>query len=107
MSNMKDYAMWLDDRLIANWDEVLGELIVPEGLNVFTDELLEQYQSDAQWHGVPPHDPEDNEVVIEEDDDEDDGLLDDDELGDSWQLPDHLPSETATDYHLNFIGELI
>ena len=107
MSNMKDYAMWLDDRLIANWDEVLGELIVPEGLNVFTDELLEQYQSDARWHGVPPHDPEDNEVIIEEDDDEDDGLLDDDELGDSWRLPEHLPTETATDYHLDLIGELL
>ena len=120
MSNMKDYAMWLDDQEIAKWDTVIGELIIPEGVNVFTEELLEQYHNDAVWRGHPPteppttptptyeipHDPEDNEVIIE-DDDEDDGFLDDDELGDSWQLPDHLPYETATDYHLDLIGELI
>jgi hypothetical protein len=110
MSNMKDYAMWLDDQGIAKWDTGIGELIVPEGVNVFTEELLEQYNTDAEWNGypsiTPPYDPEDNEVIIE-DDDEDDGFLDDDELGDSWQLPEHLPTETATDYHLDLIGELL
>jgi hypothetical protein len=110
MSNMKDYAMWLDDQGIAKWDTTIGELIVPEGVNVFTEELLEQYNTDAEWNGYPPteppYDPEDNEIIIE-DDDEDDGILDDDELGDSWRLPDHLPIETATDYHLDLIGELL
>jgi len=114
MSNMKDYAMWLDDQGIAKWDTAIGELIVSEGVNVFTEELLEQYRTDAEWNGyppiTPPHDPEDNEVIIDEDeddDDDDDGILDDDELGDSWRLPEHLPTETATDYHLDLIGELL
>ncbi len=108
MSNMKDYMMWLDDRSIAKWDTAIGELIVPEGVNVFTEELLEQYRTDAEWNGYPPvHDPEDNEVIIDEDDDDDDGILNDDELGDSWRLPEHLPTETATDYHLDLIGELL
>ena len=35
MSNMKDYMMWLDNRGIAEWDTSIGELIIPNGINVY------------------------------------------------------------------------
>jgi hypothetical protein len=51
MSNMKDYAMWLDDRRIAKWDTAIGELIIPARTDVNSPELVEAYQNDAVWHG--------------------------------------------------------
>jgi hypothetical protein len=107
MSNMKDYMMWLDDKGIAKWDTVIGELIIPEGTNIYAEELMELYEQDAVWRGddVPPHfhDPDDDDML----DDEDDGLLDDDDLGDSYINPQHLPHDSAAQYHLDFIGELL
>jgi len=73
---MKDYMMWLDDKGIAKWDTVIGELIIPNGINVYTNELIEQYQNDAEWHC-----PDDDDDMIE-DDEEDEFLEDDNDLGD-------------------------
>jgi len=50
MSNMKDYMMWLDDRGIAKWDTAIGELIIPEGTNAYSPELVDEYQNDGTWH---------------------------------------------------------
>mgnify|MGYP003971105739 FL=1 len=59
MSNMKDYAMWLDDRRIAKWDTAIGELIIPAHTDVNSPELVEAYQNDAVWHGREPEETED------------------------------------------------
>ena len=64
MSNMKDYMMWIDDRGVATWDNSIGELIIPEGVNIYTPELISEYHADKDWHGI---------------DDEDDFIIDDDE----------------------------
>ena len=76
MSNMKDYMMWLDDKGIAKWDTVIGELCIPNGINVYTNELIEEYQHDAEWHC-----PDDDDDMIE-DDEEDEFPEDDNDLGD-------------------------
>ena len=69
MSNMKDYAMWLDDRGIAVWDDSIGELIIPEGVNVYTDELVQEYSRDAEWHHIEPdEDDEEMDVMFDDDD---------------------------------------
>ena len=74
MSNMNDFTMWLDDQGIATWDNELGELIIPEGIDIY--EYVEDFKQDAKWHeGIG-----DDDDKIE--DDPEDDFLDDDELGD-------------------------
>ena len=84
MSTMKDYMMWLDNNGIATRDNVIGELCIPNGINVYTNELIEQYQNDAEWHC-----PDDD--MIEDDDEEDEFLEDDNDLGDlcAWSPEEH------------------
>ena len=70
MSNMKDYMMWLDDRGIATWDNTIGELIVPEGID--TMEYVEDYRNDSKWHDDPDDieldDIEEEELIIDDGD---------------------------------------
>ena len=84
MSNMKDYMMWLDDQGIATWDSSLGELIIPEGVNIYAPELVDRYKVSAEWH-----DPDDDELdeIEEEKLIIDDGDYDADEV--AW-TPDEL-----------------
>jgi len=121
MSNMKDYAMWLDDRGIATYDNIIGELIVPDSVDIYTAELLEEYHDDSKWHSpcgdptIKTHDePDDDELdEIEEEDD----FLDDDELGDyiEWSPEEnwYSPEEGLTDDAINMLytqdskGELV
>ena len=77
MSTMKDYMMWLDDKGIAKWDNTLGELIIPNDVSVYTNELIEQYKNDAKWHC-----PNDDDLNEDDDDDEDEFFEDDNDLGD-------------------------
>ena len=97
MSNMKDYMMWLDDRGIAKWDTSIGELIIPNGTNVYSPELVDEYKDDAKWHGVEDQwnrgggayenaerkteiQVDDDDYIIEDDDEQliiDDGDMDD------------------------------
>ena len=85
MSNMKDYMMWLDDRGTATWDNNLGELIVPDSVDIHNAELVNEYQNDAKWHGDP--DPDDDELDdIEEELIIDDGDYDADEV--AWTPDD-------------------
>ena len=86
MSNMKDYEMWLDDRGIATWDNSLGELIIPEGVNIYADELVQEYSRDAKWHHQDPDDDdlleiEEEEIII------DDGDYDPSEV--AWSPDEH------------------
>tara|TARA_Y100000034_G_scaffold87327_1_gene104739 strand:- start:437 stop:733 length:297 start_codon:yes stop_codon:yes gene_type:complete len=60
MSNMKDYAMWLDSRGIATWDESLGELSTPDGVDIYSEELIEKYNADDEWHT-----PESDQYLLE------------------------------------------
>ena len=82
MSNMKDYMMWLDDRGVANWDNSMGELIIPEGTNIYAPELVDEYQSDKDWH----HIDDDDDMLI--DDDEEELIIDDGDLDDCAWTPD-------------------
>ena len=70
MSNMKDFMMWLDDRGIATWDNTIGELIVPDGID--TMEYVEDYRNDAKWHDDPDDieldDIEEEELIIDDGD---------------------------------------
>jgi len=81
---MKDYMMWLDDQGIATWDSSLGELIIPEGVNIYAPELVDRYKACAKWH-----DPDDDELDEIEDGQTiiDDGDYDADEV--AW-TPDEL-----------------
>ena len=76
MSNMKDYMMWLDDRGIASWCNAIDELIIPEGVNVYTPELVDEYKSDKDWHHV---ETDDDDFIVDEEEELiiDDGDLDD------------------------------
>ena len=76
MSNMKDYMMWLDTRGIATWDNTLGELLNPMGVNLYAQHLTEAYDNDAKWHGV---ELDDDDYIIDEDEPLiiDDGDMDD------------------------------
>ena len=65
MSNMKDYMMWLDDRGIATWDNGIGELIIPEGVNVYAPELVEQYKNE----GWGPVEIDDDDMIVDDDED--------------------------------------
>ena len=112
MSNMKDYVMWLDDRGVANWDTTIGELIVPEGTDVYSPELVDDYHDDAKWH--------DNDYELDDDDyiidDEEDLLIDDGDLDDCVYTPDDywftdeggLTGDAQTFLHeLDIQGELV
>ena len=83
MSNMKDYMMWLDDRGVANWDNSIGELIIPERTDVYAPELVDEYHNDGKWHDTD-YELDDDEDMIEDDND-DNGLMDDDDLGDYYE----------------------
>jgi len=78
MSNMKDYAMWLDDKGHARWDNSIGELVSNGDNDLYSKELLDDYQTDKNWHGID--DDEDDMIV----DDPEEELEDvDDDVGDS------------------------
>jgi len=79
MSTMKDYMMWLDDRGIANWDDAIGELIVPSGVNVYSPELVDEYRNAA------PVEIDDDDCIIE---DEEELIIDDGDLDDCAWSPD-------------------
>ena len=93
MSHMKDFMMWLDDRGIAKWDAVIGELIMPAGTNLITSELMDEYRNDAKWHDCETDDK------IEEDEwpiwpchlHEDEWPIDGADMGDSceWSPTEH------------------
>ena len=114
MSNMKDYAMWLDDRGIAIWCNRIDELIIPQGTDIYESSLVDDYKTDCRWHTLP--DEESEEDVIPEEDEEDD-FLDDDELGDYiewspeeyWCSPDGVLTEEANEmlYTQDSKGELV
>jgi hypothetical protein len=80
---MKDYMMWLDDNGVATWDKVLGELIVPDEVDIYEESLLDRYKTDEVWHGVfvPGVETDEDDFIVDDDDDEDE-VLEDDELGD-------------------------
>jgi len=82
MSNMKNYMMWLIDTEVATWDNTLGELIVPEGTNIYADELVTKYQNDTDWHspcGDPTIKIDDDDFIVDDDEELiiDDGNMDD------------------------------
>jgi len=70
MSNMKDYMMWLDDRGIATYDNGIGELIVPEGVNIYDPATVDEYKNDAVWNGldVPGIDIDEDDFIVDDDD---------------------------------------
>ena len=82
MSTMKDYMMWLDDRGIATWNNEIGELIVPEGTNIYAPSLVDDYKDDSKWHGV---EVDDDDYIIE---DEEELLIDDGDMDDCAYTPE-------------------
>jgi len=78
MSTMKDYMMWLDDRGIATWDRVIGEIVIPEGVNIYTPELIDDYRNS-------PVELDDDDCII---DDEEELIIDDGDLDDCAWSPD-------------------
>jgi len=116
MSNMKDYMMWLDDRGVANWDNSIGELIIPEGHDIYADELVTQYQNDAGWHapcGDPTTKTDDDDFIT---DDDEELIIDDGDLDDCVYTPDEywftneggLTGEAQNFLHeLDIQGELV
>ena len=109
MSNMKDYAMWLDDRGIATWCTAIGELIIPSGINVYESSIVTEYKNDADWHHAEP----DESVLTDEDDfiieDDDDGvIIDDGDLDDCAYTPDEYwfnPDGGLTGDAYNFLAK--
>ena len=81
MSTMKDYMMWLDDRGIATWSNEIGELIVPEGTNIYAPELVDEYNEDEKWRGI---EIDDDDYIIE---DEEELQIDDGDMDDCAWLP--------------------
>ena len=77
MSTMKDYMMWLDDRGIAKWDTVIGEFIVPEGIDIYKYSLIVEYENDANWRKPTIELDEDDFIIEDEELEIDDGDLDD------------------------------
>ena len=113
MSNMKDYMMWLDDHGVANWDNTIGELIIPEGLNIYSPELVDEYKADKDWRD-PQNDDEDDDIILDEEEDE--LLIDDGDLDDcAWSPDDYwftdeggLTGDAQTFLHeLDIQGELV
>jgi len=84
MSNMKDYMMWLDDRGIAEWNNSIGELIIPSGINVYSPQLVDEYKDDAKWH-MPTIKTDDDDFII---DDEEELIIDDGDMDDCAWTPD-------------------
>ena len=110
MSNMKDYMMWLDDRGIATWCDHIDELIIPEGVNVYSPELVDEYQSDKEWRGI---DLDDDDFIIDE---EEELIIDDGDLDDCAWTPDdywfHQEGGLTGDainflYNLDLEGEFV
>jgi hypothetical protein len=99
MSNMKDYAMWLDNKGYALWDDVIGELVNTGDWDLYCDEMVEDYKTDKEWHQPE----EDDDIIPDDEDDDEDGFLDDDELGDYvewtpeeyWCSPDGVLTDNA------------
>ena len=85
MSNMKDYAMWLDDRGIATWDNSIGELVIPNGVNVNDDSLIDEYQTDSKWHFA---EPDDDDILSVEEEEDEELIIDDGDLDDCAWTPD-------------------
>jgi len=86
MSNMKDYIMWLDDRGVANWDNSIGELIIPEGHDIYAPELVDEYRDDESWHS-PTVKTDDEDFII---DDDEELIIDDGDLDDCVWSPDEF-----------------
>ena len=102
MSNMKDYMMWLDDHGVANWDNTIGELIIPEGLDIYSPELVDEYQADEDWRH-PQSD--DDDFILDEDEDEE-LIIDDGDLDDCVYSPDDYwfrPDGGLTGDAMNFL----
>ena len=101
MSNMKDYAMWLDDRGIATWDNSIGELVIPYGVDIHDASTVDEYKSDTEWHN---EEPDDDEILSEEEEELiiDDGDYDPDEVAYSpdehWFHPDGGLTGDAYDF---------
>ena len=114
MSTMKDYAMWLDDRGIAIWCNLIGELTIPEGANIYAPELVDIYKDDKKWHCDTEEGIEEDDII---EDDEEEEFLDDDELGDCiewspeeyWCSPDGVLTDEANEmlYTQDSKGELV
>jgi hypothetical protein len=110
MSNMKDYMMWLDDRGIATWNNEIGELIVPQGTDIYATTTVDVYNNDAKWHGV---ELDEDDYII---DDEEDLIIDDGDADDctptiyeQWFNPDGGLTGGAYNflYTLDSQGELV
>jgi hypothetical protein len=84
MSNMKDYMMWLDDNGVANWDTDINELIIPEDIDIYAPELVDEYRNDASWHS-PTTKTDDDDFIIDEDEEL---IIDDGDLDDCVWTPD-------------------
>ena len=105
MSNMKDYMMWLDDRGVANWDNSIGELIVPEGHDIYAPELVDEYRDDESWHS-PTIKTDDDDFII---DDDEELNIDDGDLDDcAWSPDEYWFTEAGglTGEAQNFLHEL-
>ena len=103
MSTMKDYMMWLDDKGIATYSNEIGELIVPEGTNIYAPSLVDDYKDDGKWHGV---ETDDDDYIIE---DEEELLIDDGDMDDCAYTPDAYwfrPEGGLTGDAMNFLHTL-
>ena len=109
MSAMKDYMMWLDDRGIATWSNEIGELIVPQGTDIYADELVTQYQNDAGWHapcGDPTTKTDDDDYIMDE---EEELIIDDGDMDDCAYTPESYwfqPEGGLTGEAYNFLHTL-
>lgn len=90
MSNMKDFMMWLDDRGTATWDNTMGELIIPDEVDIYDENLVAEYQNDAKWHRPVEDDDEREDMIEDDDDDSDDFVEDDNEIGDEVDLDQQM-----------------
>ena len=109
MSNMKDYMMWLDNRGVANWDNSIGELIIPEGTNIYAPELVDEYKEEKR----PDVELDEDDYIIDE---EEELLIDDGDMDDCAWSPDdywfHADGGLTGDamnflYTLDSQGELV
>ena len=98
MSNMKDYMMWIDDKGIATWDTLLGEMIIPDGVDIYDPDTLDAYQNDDVWHGV---DVPGIEI------DEDDFIVDDDDADDYDDVSDIRISAIQKDILIGLLSSIV